>query len=76
MRMKTSNKGEIKMESQFSVHNRNANDDAKIERNITSQTGKVKENCSSKSILHGEIIHCVCLSVAKPPTLIFPSTRL
>lgn len=61
MGMKTSNKGKIKMESQFSVHNRNANGAAKIERNITSQTGKAKENCSSKSILHGEIIHCVCL---------------
>lgn len=48
--MKTSNKGKIKMESQFRVHNRNANVAAKIERNITFQTGKAKENCSSKSI--------------------------
>lgn len=74
--MKASNKRKIKMESQFSVNNRNANGAAKRGWNIAFQKGKAKENCSSKSILHGEIVHCVCFSEAKPPTLIFPSIML
>lgn len=48
--MKTSNKGKVKMESQFSVKNRHANSAAKIGKNSTFQTGKAKKIVVAKAL--------------------------